>query len=95
MATLLVRDALVLATLDEERREIANGGLFARDGVVELVGPSAELPGDADIVLDLSDHVVLPGLVEAFGITTSAKSSNRRLAEQHAAARALEQIPND
>lgn len=34
-------------------------------------------------------------LVEAFDIVTSAQSSNRRLAEQRAAAQALEQIPND
>lgn len=63
MATLLVRNATVLATMDDERREIAGGGLFIRDNVIEQVGPSAELPADADRTLDLSDHVVLPGLV--------------------------------
>ena len=63
MTTLLVKNALVLATMDEARREIAGGGLFVRDNVIEQVGPTAELPPTADTVLDLRDHVVLPGLV--------------------------------
>ncbi|MGI9335487.1 MAG: 8-oxoguanine deaminase, partial [Gammaproteobacteria bacterium] len=63
MSTLLVKHAHVLATFDAGRREIANGGLFVRDNVIEQVGESAELPVGADTVLDLTDHVVLPGLV--------------------------------
>ncbi len=63
MTTLLVRDAAVLVTMDGERREIAHGGFVARDGWIEAVGVDEELPTTADVVLDLSDHVVLPGLV--------------------------------
>jgi cytosine/adenosine deaminase-related metal-dependent hydrolase len=63
MATLLVKNAHVLVTMDGARREIAGGGLFARDGFIEQVGPSGTLPAGADRVLDLSGHVVLPGLV--------------------------------
>ncbi|MBP7691727.1 MAG: 8-oxoguanine deaminase [Anaerolineales bacterium] len=63
MATLLVKNAQVLVTMNAGRREIADGGLFARDGVIEQVGPTAELPAAADEVLDLRGHVVLPGLV--------------------------------
>lgn len=63
MSTLLVRNASLLVTMDEGRREIPDGGLFARDGFVEQVGPSAELPQSADEVLDLEGHLVLPGLV--------------------------------
>ncbi|MCD4685173.1 MAG: 8-oxoguanine deaminase [Anaerolineae bacterium] len=63
MATLLVKNALVLVTMDDDRREIAQGGLFIRDNVIEQVGPTAELPATADEVLDLNGHVVLPGLV--------------------------------
>jgi 8-oxoguanine deaminase len=53
----------VLVTMDEERREIADGGFHAVDGFIDRVGPSAELPANADEVLDLRDHVVFPGLV--------------------------------
>jgi cytosine/adenosine deaminase-related metal-dependent hydrolase len=63
MPTLLVRHASVLVTMDGGRREIAGGGLFARDGWIEQVGPSKELPGAADDVLDLAGYLVLPGLV--------------------------------
>src|SRR5689334_13015654 len=63
MPTLLVRNAAVLVTMDTQRREIVAGGLFARDGRIEQVGPTAELPASADEVLDLSGYLVLPGLV--------------------------------
>ncbi len=63
MTTLLARHATVLVTMDSGRREITDGALFCRDGLVEQVGPTAELPDRADEVLDLSGHIVLPGLV--------------------------------
>jgi cytosine/adenosine deaminase-related metal-dependent hydrolase len=62
MATLLVKNALVV-TMDEQRREIADGGLYAVDGVIRSVGPGASLPGTADTVMDLAGHIVLPGLI--------------------------------
>ncbi|MGB7859064.1 MAG: 8-oxoguanine deaminase [Acidimicrobiia bacterium] len=61
MGTLLVRNARVLVTMDGE--EIGGGGLFARDGWIEQVGDSADLPSEADEVVDLTGHVVIPGLV--------------------------------
>jgi cytosine/adenosine deaminase-related metal-dependent hydrolase len=63
MSTLLVKNATLLVTQDDSQREIAGGGLFARDGVITQVGPTASLPTTADTVLDLAGHVVLPGLV--------------------------------
>jgi cytosine/adenosine deaminase-related metal-dependent hydrolase len=63
MSTLLVQHAEVLVTMDADRREIPDGGLFARDGFVEQVGPTDGLPRSADEVLDASGKLVLPGLV--------------------------------
>jgi cytosine/adenosine deaminase-related metal-dependent hydrolase len=63
MSTLLVKNAQVLVTMDEARREIAGGGLYAVDGFIEQVGLSKQLPDDADEVLDLKSHIVLPGLI--------------------------------
>ena len=63
MATLLVKNATLLVTMDDHRREIPGGGLFIRDGFIEQVGLSQDLPQSADEVLDLSGHVVLPGLI--------------------------------
>jgi len=63
METLLVRHARLLATMDAERREIADGAVFIRGNVIEQVGRTEDLPADADRVIDASDKVVLPGLV--------------------------------
>ncbi len=63
MPTLLVKNAQVVVTMDDMRREIPGGGLFVRDNVIEAVGTSADLPQTADEVIDLSGHVVMPGLV--------------------------------
>lgn len=63
MTTLLVRNADVLVTMDRDRREIRGGGLFARDGWIEQVGPTETLPEAADEILDLRGHVVVPGLI--------------------------------
>jgi 8-oxoguanine deaminase len=62
-ATLLVRHAANLLTMDSQRREIADGAVFVRGGVIEAVGPTEALPSTADTVIDARDHVVLPGLV--------------------------------
>ena len=63
MSPLLVRRAELLVTMDRERREIPDGALLARDGWVEQVGSTSELPGSADQVIDLRGHVVLPGFI--------------------------------
>ncbi len=63
MATLLIKNAELLITMDEKRRKIAKGGIFVRDNVIEQVGPTEELPLYADKVIDAKGMVVLPGLV--------------------------------
>ena len=63
MATLLVKNARLLVTMDAHRREIPRGGVFVRDNVIEAVGSSAALPSTADEVIDARDQIVIPGLV--------------------------------
>ena len=63
MATLLIRDAQLLVTMDANRREIAGGAVFARDGVIEAVGSSGQLPAAADEIIDARGQIVIPGLV--------------------------------
>lgn len=63
MPSLLARDARIVVTMDGQRRELRNAGLYAEDGIIRRVGPTAELPASADTVLDLSGQIVLPGLV--------------------------------
>jgi len=61
MATLLIKNADILVTMDQHRRELKNGCLFVRDGVIETIG--ADAPHVADSVIDASGCVVTPGLV--------------------------------
>ncbi len=52
MSTLLVKHADLLVTMDDHRREILDGGLFVKDGFIEQVGPTKELPQHADEIID-------------------------------------------
>lgn len=61
--TLLVRNARLLLTMDAARREIPDGAVFIRGHVIEQVGPSAELPTEADEIIDASGRLVMPGMV--------------------------------
>jgi len=49
--------------MDDHRREIPDGGLFIRDGFIEQAAPTDELPTEADEILDLNGHILLPGLI--------------------------------
>ncbi|MDH5502435.1 MAG: 8-oxoguanine deaminase [Acidimicrobiia bacterium] len=63
MSSLLIRNALVLVTMDDGGTEIAGGGLMAEDGWITQVGASSDLPGTADTVIDADGMVVVPGLI--------------------------------
>ena len=68
-ATLLLKHADLLCTMEDDPAsraagaEIRDGALFARDGVIVAVGPTAELPQDADRVIDMTGQLVIPGMV--------------------------------
>ncbi|MEM7336681.1 MAG: 8-oxoguanine deaminase [Chloroflexota bacterium] len=63
MGTLLVKNTAVTVTMDNARREIVNGGLYIKDNQILQAAPTSDLPETADTVLDLKDHIVLPGLI--------------------------------
>lgn len=63
MSTLLVKNAAVVVTMDDERREIVDGGLFVEDEIVTQVGKTEELPSSADTILDMRRHLIAPGLI--------------------------------
>ena len=49
--------------MDDQRRKIPDGGIFVRENVIEAVGPTPELPAEADQVIDAYGMVVMPGLI--------------------------------
>jgi 8-oxoguanine deaminase len=63
MDSLLIKNADIVVTMDDQRREIRNGGLFARGGFIERIGEMKDLPTRAEVVLDMSGFIILPGLI--------------------------------
>jgi len=66
MSTLLIRHIHTLATQNDAGTEWRDAALFAHDGMIDWVGPDAELPPalhSAEEVIDGRDLLVVPGLV--------------------------------
>ncbi len=60
---LLVRNADVIVTMDQSRRELVGGWIALDDGVVAALGEPGREPRGARRVIDASGCVVTPGLV--------------------------------
>lgn len=63
MSTLLIKNARLLATMNNRGERIVDGGVYVEGPVIRQVGPSRDLPPTADRVIDAQNLVVLPGLV--------------------------------
>ncbi|MBL0151246.1 MAG: 8-oxoguanine deaminase [Ideonella sp.] len=65
LPTLLIREADVIATMDDQRRELRGASLLVRGAVIESIWPAGEMPPNtrADEMIDARGHAVLPGLV--------------------------------
>ncbi|MGA1407358.1 MAG: 8-oxoguanine deaminase [Ilumatobacteraceae bacterium] len=61
-ADLLVRNATLVATVDEQRREIPGGFVAVTNGLISHIGRGGDEP-HADVVIDATDCLVTPGLV--------------------------------
>ena len=64
-AELLVRNARLLATVDDARRELAGGWVAITDGLVSAIGSSMDPAPDAAETIDATDCLVTPGLINA------------------------------
>ncbi|WP_295374122.1 8-oxoguanine deaminase [uncultured Pseudacidovorax sp.] len=63
MKTLLIRHASCVATFDDARIELRDASVLVRGHRIEAIGPAADLPQQADEVIDARGHLVMPGLV--------------------------------
>jgi cytosine/adenosine deaminase-related metal-dependent hydrolase len=63
MSSLLLKNIALLVTMDNQRREIQNTNLLIKNGFIEAIGDLNGLAEAADQVLDLSGHIVFPGLI--------------------------------
>lgn len=65
MATILIRNADWLVTMDPQRRIIRDGAVAIRDDRIVGIGKSAEFQDfDADDVIDATGKLVMPGLID-------------------------------
>ncbi len=62
MVDLLIRDAVVVATMDDERREIAGGWVAITGSKISAIGSSGSEP-EAREVIDARGCLVTPGLI--------------------------------
>ncbi len=60
---LLIRNAGLVATVDDERRELRGGWVAATGGLISGLGTSTDAEPDAAHVIDATDQLVTPGLV--------------------------------
>lgn len=67
LTTTLIDHAAYLLTMDDARREFADGAVLVQDHVIEWVGPSAQLDAKrraaVDRVVDARHKLVMPGMV--------------------------------
>ena len=63
MTTTLLRNITALATMDDDGTDYSNASISIVDGWIAAIGPDDSVDPTADEVVNLSDHVVLPGLV--------------------------------
>ena len=62
-ADLLITDSWLLATVDDQRRELAGGWVAINGAVVSGIGRSDEPPPEAARVISATDCLVTPGLI--------------------------------
>ena len=60
MTETLIRNALTILTMDDQRRELSGEDILIRDGVIAGIGPALTTTGE---VVEASGCVVTPGLV--------------------------------
>ena len=63
MSKLLIKNASVIATMDDDRTELINKSICCEDGRIIQIGVIENFNFNADVVIDATDMVVIPGLV--------------------------------
>jgi hypothetical protein len=56
MSTLLAKNAEVWVTMDGQRGELKNAGIYVEGGLIKQIALNVELPATPDVVLDWLHH---------------------------------------
>ena len=63
---MLLKNIQMLATLNDEYGDIADAAIYIKGNVIQWVGKTRDIPAElriAESTLDLSNRIVIPGLV--------------------------------
>lgn len=63
MSSLLVQHAALVVSMDDTNTRWEDGGIYVEENVIQQIGSTAQLPQQADRVIDARNMIILPGLV--------------------------------
>lgn len=63
MTTLLIQHAALIVSMDDNDTQWKDGGIYVEDNAISQIGPTEQLPQDADYTFNARGMIILPGLV--------------------------------
>lgn len=63
MSSLLVQHAALVVSMDDTDTRWEDGGIYVEENVIQQIGSTAQLPQQADHMIDARNMIILPGLV--------------------------------
>ncbi|MGZ3646154.1 MAG: amidohydrolase family protein, partial [Ktedonobacteraceae bacterium] len=63
MTSLLIQHADFIVSMDDNDTQWRDAGIYVVDNVIQQIGPTDQLPQEADRILNASNMLILPGLV--------------------------------
>src|SRR5436305_6754467 len=63
MTSLLIQHAALIVSMDDADTRWTDGSIYVEGNVIQQIGPTDQLPQEADQVIDARDMMILPGLV--------------------------------
>jgi 8-oxoguanine deaminase len=63
MSTLLVQHAALIVAMDDADTRWEDGGIYVQDNVIQQIGPTDQLPQQADKIINARGMIILPGMV--------------------------------
>ena len=63
MSKILIKNASIIATMDDDRTELVNKSIYCEDGKIVDIGDLENFHYNPEFVIDAFEKVVIPGLV--------------------------------
>ena len=63
MSNILIKNAKVIATMDDDLRELSNNSIYSENGIIVEIGKCDNSNYQPEQIIDATDMVVIPGLI--------------------------------